>query len=196
MSESISEPVAPIAGTGRIRPKPSELLTIAAVVVVTVIGVVLVFRVVGPDVRPASTPAGWSGVYGNRFALALPNDFGITTDPANLQDADVAGAQMIAGKDGSDPNNTDAAVVIVSSDGTDADAFSSFLIGDQNGASHTTINAGDAITTDVSSEGVSGRVWVVERDNMTWGVIVLVREAGPYSLDDLGTKIANSFDAT
>jgi hypothetical protein len=194
MSESIYEPAVPIGGMSR--PKPSELLTIAVVVVGTVIGVGLVFRVLGPDVRPANTPAGWSGVYGDRFALALPNDFAVTTDPADLRDADVAGAQMIAGKDGSDPNNTDAAVLIVSSEGTDAEAFASFLIGDRKSASHSTINAGDSITSDVSTEGVLGRVWVVERDAMTWGVIVLVRDGGPYTLDDLGTKIANSFNAT
>jgi hypothetical protein len=194
MSQPVVQPTASIGATPRDRPTPPQLLSIASAVILTVLGVVAVFRLFGPDVRPASTPTGWSGVYGDRFALALPNDFGTSTSAADLERIGVPGVRMVGGKDGSDPNTPDAVVVVVSSQGT-ADTLAASIVPRKATTTQTTITSGDAITSDLSTEGASGRVWVIERRGEAWAVVVFARDGGPYELDDLGTKIANSFDA-
>ena len=191
---TVAEPAAIAEPEPRARPHVTQLLTIAGVIVVTVAAVVLIFKALGPDVRPASTPVGWSGVYGNDFALALPNDFDTSTAPADLDSLEIPGLQMVAGKGGTDQQDPDAAVLIVTQPGT-AEAFATSVLGKGQVATPTSLSGGDALTADASIAGASGRVWFVERGDHAWAVMVLVREGGPYDVADLGSKIADSFQA-
>jgi hypothetical protein len=196
----MSEPMALATGarapgTPRAQVRPTQLLTIVVVVAITVTAGVLVFKTLGPNVRPASTPVGWSGVYGDDFALALPNDFDTTTAPADLDQLQIPGLQMAAAKQGADEQQgPDAAVLIVTQPGTAA-ALAASVVGKRQTLTRTSLASGEALTADASIDGASGRVWFLQRGDHAWAVLVVVHDGGPYRLDDLGAKISDSFEA-
>jgi hypothetical protein len=186
VAASQSEPTAGFA-----RPTLRQLLVIVGVVVITASALVLIDHRFGPDVRPATTPSGWTPVYGDGFALSLPASWDVTTKEGDLVGAGIPGAVMVGAIGGSDQQTPDALAVVIAQPGSEAGLATS--IGGPGHGSATTLPAGDATMYQLTSSDATGRAWLLDDGGTAWGILVLVRNGSSYAIDDLAPKIANSF---